>query len=79
MKDLKVTRTYTSQKGDVTVYCSNNGTEIILFLGKLVDAEGKAVVGSDFEGKTLDAKGIVDKFNDKYQIHVTGVSDITVH
>lgn len=79
MKDLKVTRTYTSQKGDVTVYCSNNGIEIILFLGKLVDAEGKAVVGSDFEGKTLDAKGIVDKFNDKYQIHVTGVSDITVH
>lgn len=79
MKYLKVTRTYTSQKGDVTVYCSSNGTEIILFLGTLLDAEGKPVVGSAFEGKTLDVKGIVDKFNDKYQIHVTSMSDITVN
>ena len=79
MKDLKVTRTYTSAKGDVTLYCTSGSTEIIVFLGTLTDAEGNAVVGTMFEGKTLDVKGIVDKFNDKYQIHAVSLADITVH
>jgi DNA/RNA endonuclease YhcR with UshA esterase domain len=79
MKDLKVTKTKTNQNGEITLTCTAEGAEIYLFLGALKDANGDAVLATIFEGKTIDAKGIVDKYYEKYQIRVTSVDDITIH
>ena len=78
MKDLKVTRSYTSAKGDITLYCMSGNTEITLFLGTMTDASNNPVNATYYEGKTIDVKGIVDKFKDKYQIQVVSIADITV-
>ena len=79
MKDLKVTKTKTNQNGEITLTCTAEGAEIYLFLGALKDENGNPVQPSLFEGKTIDAKGIVDKYYEKYQIRVTSVDDITIH
>lgn len=71
MKDLKVTNVYTSAAGNTTLDCESNGVEINIFLGEL-----KA---PDVKGKTIDVKGLVDKFNGEYQIRVLTLDDITIH
>ena len=78
MKNLKVTRVYTSAKGETTLHCEGEGKEITLFLGAFKDADGKDFDVSIFEGRTIDIKGMVDKYYEKYQIRIMTADDITV-
>jgi hypothetical protein len=71
MKDLKVTNVYTSAAGNTTLDCESNGVEINIFLGELA--------APDVKGKTIDVKGLVDKFSGEYQIRVLTVEDIVIH
>lgn len=71
MKDLKVTNVYTSAAGNTTLDCESNGVEINIFLGELA--------APDVKGKTIDVKGLVDKFSGEYQIRVLTVDDIVIH
>lgn len=71
MKDLKVTSVYTSDKGNTTLDCESNGVEINIFLGELA--------APDVKGKTIDVKGLVDKFSGEYQIRVLTIEDIVIH
>ena len=79
MKNLSVTDTKANANGEVTLYCTSEGVKITFFLGKLIDADGNVVTADTYKGKTIDAKGIVDKYYEKYQIRVMSASDITVH
>ena len=56
----------------------SEGKEISLFLGAAKDADGKAFDVSVFNGKTIDVKGMVDRYYEKYQIRVLSPADITV-
>ena len=78
MEMLEVTDTKTNQKGEVTLYCTKDGVKITLFLGSMYDANDKLISADDFKGKTIDVKGIVDKYYDTYQIRVFNLNDITV-
>lgn len=78
MKGLKVNKVYTSTKGETTLHCVSEGKEISLFLGAAKDADGKAFDVSVFNGKTIDVKGMVDRYYEKYQIRVLSPADITV-
>ena len=42
------------------------------------DENGNPVTSNTFMNKTIDVKGIVDKYYDNYQIRVLSVGDITV-
>ena len=72
MKDLKVTNVYTSGAGNTTLDCESEGQVINVFLGELA-------APADLKGKTIDVKGLVDKFNGEYQIRILTVDDITIH
>lgn len=71
MKDLKVTNVHTSAAGNTTLDCESDGVKINVFLGELA--------APDVNGKTIDVKGLVDKFNGEYQIRVLTLEDITIH
>lgn len=79
MSGLTVNRTRTNDKGEITLYCAKGGAEITLFLGLMRDADNNVVKEDVFSGKTIDAKGIVDKYYEKYQIRVFSMNDITIH
>ena len=79
MQGLKVTKVYTSStKGETTLYCESNGGEISVFLGACKNADGSAYDVSVFNGKTIDIKGMVDKYYEKYQIRVLSPDNITI-
>lgn len=78
MQDLVVTDTRTNQNKEVTLYCMKDGIKITLFLGLMYDENGNPVTSNTFMNKTIDVKGIVDKYYDNYQIRVLSVGDITV-
>ena len=71
MKNLKVTNVYTSGAGNTTLDCECDGQEINVFLGELT-------APNDLKGKTIDVKGLVDKFSGEYQIRILTVDDITI-
>ncbi len=77
MEKLEVTDSRTNDSGEITLYCVRDGIKIQLFLGTMSDADGKLVTAEDFKGKTIDVKGIVDKYYDNYQIRVLSLNDIT--
>jgi DNA/RNA endonuclease YhcR with UshA esterase domain len=89
ISNLKVERTYTtssdtSSKGDITIYCTVGGKEIVIRTSDLTDDEGNLVNASLFEGKTIDVKGIVDCYisNDgtkTYQIKLLSLDNLTIH
>lgn len=79
MSGLKVNSVYTSDKGETTLHCVSGDVKITLFLGGMKDANGNTVSADLFNGKTIDVKGIVDKFKEKYQIRVMSLADITIH
>lgn len=79
MKDLAVADTKTNQKGEVTLYCTKDGVRISLFLGLMYDKDSNRVTAEAFAGKTIDVKGLVDKYYENYQIRVLSPDDITVH
>ena len=71
MENLEVTNVYTSNAGNTTLDCVCDGQEITVYLKEL-----KAP--ADLKGETITVKGLVDKFNDAYQIRILTVDDITI-
>lgn len=85
MENLKVTHIYTtdnedsSSNGAMTLTCqASDGTEISIRTMVLRDADGKLVTAEAYNGKTINVKGIVDYFNESYQIKVFNVNDIEI-
>ena len=79
MSGLTVNRTRTNDDGEITLYCVKDGAEVTLFLGLMRDADNNIVKEDIFKGKTIDVKGIVDKYYENYQIRVFSMSYITIH
>ena len=76
MQGLTVTDTRTNNKGEVTLTCVANATQIKIFLGLMYDNDGNVVKASEFAGKTINVKGLVDKYYENYQIRVLTYADI---
>lgn len=85
MKGLTVTRAYTTtkedsdNKGAITLTCTLNGKTITVRTAVLYDAEGNLVTQDQFVGKTIDVIGIVDMYEEDYQIKVFDLNDIVIH
>jgi hypothetical protein len=78
MRGLEITDSRTNQDGEVTLYCMADGVKLQIFLSLMYDDAGNPVQASEFEGKTINVKGIVDKFYDHYQIRVLTYGDIGI-
>ena len=84
IKNLRVIDTYTttkedsSSKGAITLTCKVGDETIDVRTIVLYDDKGNLITASKFAGKTIDVRGIVDKFDGKYQIKVFSVKDITI-
>ena len=85
MKSLKVKSVYTtdneesSSKGAMTLTCEVDGVTVAVRTLVLYDASGKLVTADAFENKTIDVKGLVDRFDGESQVKVFSLSDITIH
>ena len=85
LKDLVITKIYTTQNEDSSNYgalsitcIAQDGTEIVLRTIVLKDADGKTITADKFPiGSVIDAKGVVDVYNGVYQLKVFSASDIT--
>ncbi|MBP3333994.1 MAG: thermonuclease family protein [Clostridia bacterium] len=84
MRDLKVKSIYvtdneeSSSNGAMTLICEVDGVEISVRTIVLRDANGAIVTPDYFEDTTIDVKGLVDRFDGKYQIKVFSLEDINV-
>lgn len=78
MQGLTVTDSRTNQKGEVTLYCTVDGLRVVLFLGLMYDANGQRVTAGAYTNKTVDVKGLVDKYYENYQIRILSPDDIVV-
>ena len=85
MKNLKVTRTYTTtneesdDKGAISITCEVDGKIITVRTAVLKDENGAIIKEDVFAGKTIDVKGVVDTFSGEYQIRVFSMNSITIH
>lgn len=85
MHGLTVENVYTTQdeesssKGAMTFTCKVGDTTISVRTIVLKDANGEIITADEYQGKTIDVKGIVDFFNGTYQIKVFSANDITIH
>ena len=85
LKDLVITKIYTTQNEDSSNYgalsitcIAQDGTEVVLRTIVLKDANGKTITADKFPiGSVIDAKGVVDVYNGVYQLKVFSASDIT--
>ncbi|MBE6616930.1 MAG: thermonuclease family protein [Ruminococcaceae bacterium] len=83
MENLKVVSVYTttaedsSSKGAMTLTCEVDGVTVNVRTVVLVE-NGELVTADRYEGKTIDARGIIDYFDGEYQIKVFTVDDITI-
>lgn len=84
MNNLFVESVYTttnegsSSKGAMTLTCKVDGKTVDVRTDVLKDASGNIVTAEYFEGKTIDVRGIVDRYDGSYQIKVFTLDDITV-
>lgn len=83
MNGLKVTRVYTTQSGTsagaMTITCTTtDGKTVTVRTSVLTGTDGKVVTQDYYEGKTINVKGVVDFYNDSYQIAVHGFDFITI-
>jgi len=84
MKNLKVVDTYTTKTGAsagaITITCkTEDNKEITVRTGLLVHENGEKVTEDFFEGETIDVTGIVDYYNNAYQIAVHKLDGIDIH
>lgn len=85
MKDLTVTDIYTtttedsSSKGAMTLTCEKDGVTVSVRTAVLRDENGAIITAEQYEGKTIDVKGIVDYFDGGYQIKVFTANNIIIH
>lgn len=87
MKNLVVKSIYTttneesSSKGAMTITCEVNGVTVDVRTIVLYEGEGqerRLVTADKYEGKIINVKGIVDYYNESYQIKVYSVNDIEI-
>ena len=85
VKGLKVVSTYTTQDGDskgaISITCETaSGSRIVVRTEVLKDADGNTVLASIFEaGSYIDVMGIVDFYQNSYQVKVFDIADITIY
>lgn len=84
MKNLKVVDIYTTNNGGdsdgaMTLTCKSGDSFVDVRTIVLRKENGDLYTESDFMGKTIDVKGIVDYFSGAYQIKVFTPDDITIH
>ena len=84
MKNLTITSVYTTtkegdSKGAMTITCKDeNGKYIDIRTIVLTDADGNLVTASSFpKGSVINVNGIVDFYEDAYQIKIFHKNDIT--
>ena len=84
MKNLKVVKVYTtdndasSSDGAMTLTCEVDGQQIEVRTIVLHHEDGTLVTADYFLDKTIDVKGIIDRFDGNYQIKVFALDDITI-
>ncbi|MBQ8177749.1 MAG: thermonuclease family protein [Clostridia bacterium] len=84
MENLVITDIYTtnnggSSDGAMTFTCrASDGTIVDVRTIPLYDSNKNLLTAADFEGKTINVKGVVDYFSGDYQIKVFKVKDITI-
>ena len=85
VKGLKVVSTYTTQSGDsagaISITCeTEGGNRIVVRTEVLMDADGNTVKESIFTaGSYIDVKGIIDFYQNSYQVKVFDIADITIY
>ena len=84
MKNLYVQSAYTTQNdgdndGALTLTCSVEGQTIIVRTKILYNGDGSIVTENQLKGKTIDVKGVVEKYMGSCQIKVFLIEDITIH
>lgn len=85
MKNLKVTRMYTTtnndsdDKGAITLYCEVDGKEVIVRTSVLKNADNTLVTESTFANKTIDVQGVLDTFSGEAQIRIFSLNSVTFH
>lgn len=84
MKNLVVTDTYTTKQGEsagaITITCTTeDGKTITVRTGLLKDQNDEIITEDVFEGKTIDVIGVVDYYNNAYQVLVHKMDNIDIH
>ncbi len=81
VKDLTVTKVYTTDNGGnsdgaISITCSDGkGTTITVRTEVLKDENGNLITEDMFIGKTMTVKGVIEKFNNNYQVKVYRIAD----
>lgn len=82
VKGLTVTGAHATQQGDsvnaLTLTCKaeDGSTVSVRCAAAFYDADGKLLTESDFVGKKINVKGILDKYYGNYQVKVPAFADI---
>ena len=84
MKNLEVTDTYTTKTGDntgaITITCKTEDNKTITVRTAILKDENGEIVTEDvFEGQTIDVIGVVDYYNNAYQVLVHKFTNIDIH
>ncbi len=84
MENLTITSIWTTNNGGdndgaMTFTCrASDGTVLDVRTTRLKNEAGELLTESDFIGKTINVKGVVDYYNGDYQIKVFNVKHITI-
>ena len=84
MKNLRVRRVYTTTNPDsddcgaMTLTCEADGITISVRTEVLKDENGKLITAEAYDGKLINVQGVVDRYEDTYQIRVYTPQDITI-
>lgn len=84
MKNLVVKSAYTTDNGGnndgaISLTCEVDGKTVVVRTAVMKDADGNTIPQSQFVGKTIDVKGIVDYYSGSYQVKVFSMNDIVIH
>ena len=84
MKGLLVKSAYTTDNGGnndgaISLTCEVDGKTVVVRTAVMKDADGNTIPQSQFVGKTIDVKGIVDYYSGSYQVKVFSMNDIVIH
>lgn len=85
MENLTVESIYTTtaessdDKGAMTITCkSSDNKTVVIRTGVLRDTNGDLITESAYLGKIINVKGVVELFNEEYQIKVLAPEQITI-
>lgn len=80
VKDIYTTKNEDSSSyGAMTLTCEANGVTVYIRTVVLSDDNGELITEDMYKEKTIDVKGIVDFYDDNYQIKVFDAKDILIH